>query len=174
MCRHYNYADSIWLIKAIPNVVVIAMNTNKMVAFPISLYLQYASMINMNYQVRICFGYGYWGISHAALLAGNRICVTDSLRNESTMFFVNSREKENICMVNTVNLYMNVIGFVQSIALKWFLCLACRAKKKAISELLMKSGQLLLQPLGLAVITLITMNWCGFCGTIIRSSMRIS
>jgi len=26
-CKHYNYADNIWLKKAISNVVVIAMNT---------------------------------------------------------------------------------------------------------------------------------------------------
>lgn len=131
-------------------------------------------MINVNYQVRICFEYGYWGISHIILLMGNRICMTNSLRNERTiMFFINRREKENICVVNAVNLYVNVIGFAQSIALKWFLCLACRAKKN-ISQLLMKSGQSLLQPLGLAVITLIMMNRCGIYETIICSSMRIS
>lgn len=34
------------------------------------------------------------------------------------MFFINSKGKENICMVNAMNLYMNVIGFAQSIELK--------------------------------------------------------
>lgn len=45
--------------------------------------------------------------------------------------------------------------------------------KNTISQLLMKSGQSLVQPLGLAMITLIMMNQCGIYGTIICSSMRI-
>jgi len=44
--------------------------------------------------------------------------MTYFLRSDRTMFFVNSREKENTYMVNAVNLYVNVIGFTQSIALK--------------------------------------------------------
>lgn len=45
--------------------------------------------------------------------------------------------------------------------------------EKSILQLLVKSGQLFLQPSGLAVVTLIMLNPWGIHRTIIRSCMRI-
>lgn len=92
--RHYSYEDNIWLIKAIPILEVITMNAKSL--YPLYIWdLQYAITININYQVEICFEYGCWGISHAILLTGNGFCMANSLRNGWTIFYVNSREKEN-------------------------------------------------------------------------------